>query len=118
MAGGTTVYEGNCKLGVMGVLGSATGITTPSVLANTSVITTYSLPGLQVYDLVDCMSQTHVAGLSVASAWCATKDVLTLQFLNTSIGTISPQSNYIILWLVTRQENANLGLTVFPTAIV
>ncbi len=118
MPGGTTEVGGNTKLQVVGVLGSATGVSTPSVGANTSVTTTYTLPGLLVNDMVDLQAQSHVAGLSIGSAWCATAGVVTVQFINSTSGTIGVQSNYIILFQVTRMENANLGLTVFPTAIV
>lgn len=118
MPGGTSDVFGNSHLQVIGVLGSATGITTPSVTANTSVTATYSLPGLLVNDFIDMQSQTHVAGLSIASAWCATNGVATVQFVNSTGSTIGAQSNYIVLWMISRMENANLGLTVFPTAIV
>jgi hypothetical protein len=118
MPGGTTEVGGNTKLQVVGVLVGATGISTPSVGANTSVTQTYSLPGLLVNDMIDLQSQSHVAGLSVASAWCAAANVLTAQFVNSTGSTIGAQSNYIVLFQVTRMENANLGLTVFPTSIV
>lgn len=118
MPGGTTEVGGNTKLQVIGVLVSATGLSTPSVGANTSVTQTYNLPGVLVNDMIDAQSQSHVAGLSIASSWCAANGVVTVQFVNSTTGTIGVQSNYVVLFQVTRLENANLGLTVFPTAIV
>lgn len=118
MPGGTTEVGGNTKLQICGVLSGATGVTTPSVNANTSNTATFSIPGLLINDFIDVQSQSHVAGLSVASAWCATNGTVTIQFVNSTTGTIGAQSNYIILWQATRYENANLGLSVFPTAIV
>lgn len=118
MPGGTSDVFGNSHLQTIGILGAATGISTPSVGANTSVIATYSLPGILVNDFIDAQSQTHVAGLSIASCWCATNGIVTLQFVNSTTGTIGVQSNYVVLWMVSRMENANLGLTAFPTAIV
>jgi hypothetical protein len=118
MPGGTTEVGGNTKLQVVGVLGSSAGVTTPSVNANTSTTTTYNIPGLLVNDMIDLQAQTHVAGLSIGSAWCAANGVVTVQFINSTGSTIGAQSNYIILFQVTRMENANLNLSVFPTAIV
>lgn len=118
MPGGTTEVGGNTKMQICGVLVSANGVTTPSVNANTSTTTTYTINGLLINDVIDLQAQSHVAGLSIASAWCAANNVVTVQFVNSTTGTIGAQSNYIVLWQVTRMENANLGLSVFPTAIV
>lgn len=118
MPGGTTECFGNSKLQVVGVLGAATGISTPSVGANTSVTQTYTLNGLLPNDFIDVMSQTHVAGLSIAAAWCTAANVVTVQFINSTGSTIGVQNNYIALFQVTRMENANLGLAAFPAAIV
>lgn len=114
MPGGTTEVGGNTKLQTI----LAFTVTTPSVNANTSTTATFTVPGLLVYDLVDPQAQTHVAGLSIASGWCAANNTLTLQFVNSTTGTIGAQSNYQILLGVTRYENANLGLSAFPAAIV
>lgn len=117
MPGGSTNSLGNIVFQAVYVLGSSAGVSTPSVGANTSVIQTYSFPGLLVNDVVDAQSQTHVAGLSVASSWCAANNVLTVQFVNSTAGTIGAQSNYVILCVVSRYENQNLGLSVFKSAI-
>lgn len=118
MPGGTTEVGGNTKLQVVGVLGSSAGISTPSVGANTSVTATYNIPGLLINDMIDLQSQSHVAGLSIGSAWCAANGVVTVQFINSTGSTIGVQNNYVVLFQITRFENANLGLGVFPTAIV
>jgi hypothetical protein len=93
-------------------------VSTPSVTANTSVTANFALPGVLVYDIVDAQSQSHVAGLSIGSSWCTTAGTITVQFINSTGSTIGVQSNYQLLILVTRMENANLGLVVFPSAIV
>jgi len=114
MPGGTTPQGGNCKLQDL----LALAVTTPSVTANTSNTATYSLPGVLPYDIVDVQSQSHVAGLSVGSSWCSTAGSIIVQFVNSTGSTIGAQSNYQILILVSRYENANLGLSAFPSAIV
>ena len=114
MPGGTTPQGGNVKLQQV----CALSVSTPSVTANTSVTASYSLPGVLPYDVVDVQSQSHVAGLSIASSWCSTAGTIVVQFVNSTGSTIGVQSNYQIIILVSRYENANLGLSVFPAAIV
>lgn len=114
MPGGTTPQAGNCKLQQV----CALSVSTPSVGANTSVIATFGLPGALVYDIVDTQSQSHVAGLSIGSSWCAANNSIIVQFINSTGTTIGAQTAYQILILITRMENANLGLSVFPSSIV
>jgi len=114
MPGGTTPQGGNCKLQQV----CALSLSTPSVGANTSVLGAYTLPGVLVYDIVDTQSQSHTAGLSIGSSWCATAGTIQVQFINSTAVTIATQNNYQVLILITRMENANLGLAVFPSAIV
>ena len=114
MPGGTTYCGGNIKLQQINAL----TVSTPSVGANTSVIATFGLPGVQVYDVVDVQSQSHVAGLSIGSSWCATNGTITVQFINSTGTTIATQAGYQILVLISRYENANLGFSAIPAAIV
>ena len=114
MPGGTTEVGGNTKLQQM--LGLT--VTTPSVNANTSTTQTFALPGVLPYDLVDAQSQSHTAGLSIGSSWCAANNVITVQFINSTGTTIGAVSNYQLIVSVTRYENANLGFSSFPQAIV
>jgi hypothetical protein len=114
MPGGTTYCGGNIKLQQINGL----TISTPTVTANTSTTANFSLPGVQVFDVVDVQSQSHVAGLSIGSSWCGTNGTITVQFINSTGSTIAAQTNYQILVLVSRFENANLGFSYIPTAIV
>ena len=115
MPGGTTEVGGNTKLQV--ILGPILASPSPNIAANTSVIATYTVNGLLVNDLIDVQLQTHTAGLSIGSTWCAANNVLTVQWVNSTVGAIST-ANFQTVIGVTRLENANLGLTAFPTAIV
>lgn len=117
MPGGSTNSLGNIVFQAIYALNSTSGITTPSVGANTSVTATFAHPGVLVNDVIDLQSQTHVAGLSIASAWCATNGIVTAQFVNSTTGTIGAQSNYVVLMVVSRYENQNLGLAAFKAAI-
>ena len=114
MPGGTTICGGNIKLQQL----CALTVSTPSVGANTSVTATFGLPGVLVYDMVDTQSQSHVAGLSIGSSWCNSNGTITVQFINSTASTIGVQTGYQILVLISRLENANLGWSAFPNAIV
>lgn len=98
---------GNILFQSMFAVGGPSGITTPSVNANTSTTATYTVSGLQTGDLIDLQSQSHVAGLSVASAWCATNGTITIQFINSTTGTISAQTNYIVIGSLSRANRAS-----------
>lgn len=115
MPGGTTEVGGNTKLQT--ILGLTLASPSPNIAANTSVIQTYTVPGLLVYDLIDVQMQAHNAGLSVGSTWCATPGVMTVQWINSTTGTIATANIQCVVG-VTRMENANLGFGVFPASIV
>ncbi len=117
MPGGSTESLGNILFQAIYVVGSSAGVSTPSVGANTSVTTTYSFPGILPNDMIDLQAQTHVAGLSIASAWCSTANVLTVQFVNSTTGTIGVQTNYLIIAQISRFEKQNMGISFFPSAI-
>lgn len=118
MPGGTTEVGGNTKLQV--ILGLPALASPASVGANSSVTNTASVPGLLPYDLIDVQLQSHVAGLSVASAWCAAANVMTVQWVNSTAAPITTQS-FVAIVGVTRMENANVGppgQSNFPQAII
>lgn len=110
MPGGTTEVGGNTKLQV--ILGFGTTgntIASPaSLAANTSVISTYSVPGLLVYDLIDLQLQGHFAGLSIGSTFCTVAGTLSVQWINSTTGAITTQT-FTTLLQVTRMENANIN---------
>lgn len=113
MPGGTTEVGGNTKLQTILGFGSAAGsgllISSPaSLAANTSVISTYTIPGLLPFDFIDVQQQGHFAGLSLGSAFCATPNILSLQWINSTTGTITTQT-FTTLIQVTRFENANVA---------
>ena len=92
-------------------------VSTPSVLANTSATQTYNVPGLLINDLCDPVPQSHVAGLSIAAGWAAANGVLTLQFVNSTTGTIGVQTGYKVIVGVTRSDADSLGFSSLPSAI-
>lgn len=92
-------------------------VSTPSVGANTSVTATYNVPGLLVNDLCDPVPQTHVAGLAIVAGWCASNGVLTVQFQNSTTGTIGVQTGFKIVMGVTRSDADSLGFAALPSAI-
>lgn len=121
MPGGTTPQEGNVKL--QNVLGfAASAISYPTVTANTSATQTYTIPGLLIGDIVDIQLQGHVAGLSVSSAWCAAAGTLTIQWVNSTTGTITGAAfTSPVIMLISRYENANvaqIGASPWLQAIV
>lgn len=67
-------------------------ITPTSVAANTTAAQTFSLPGLQVTDII--VPQGYVAnqtvGAFIVEADCLTANVLTVQFGNVTTGSVTP----------------------------
>ena len=110
MPGGTSVLEGNTKLQtILGFGTSGNTISSPASLsANTSVVSTYSVPGLLVYDMIDVQLQGHTAGLSIGSTFCSTAGVLSVQWINSTTSAITTQT-FTTLVSVTRFENANIA---------
>lgn len=111
MPGGTTEVGGNTKLQNIlgfGTTGNTISSPSPNIAANTSVVSTYTVPGLLVGDLIDLQLQGHTAGLSIGSTWCATAGVLSVQWINSTTGTIASATVATVIQ-VTRFENANVA---------
>jgi hypothetical protein len=95
-------------------------LTPPNVPANSSVVQTYPITGLNLLDFIDFNQQSHIAGLSIGNAWVSAQNVLSVQFINSTVAAIngSPATQYLVQ--VNRVENGYMGLVpaAFPTAIV
>ena len=94
-------------------------LTPPNVPANSTVLQTYTLNGVQVNDVIEYNQQSHVAGLLVGNMWVSAANTISVQYTNVTVAAINgtPAQNYVLT--VTR---ANPLLTAggysLPTAIV
>ena len=77
--------------------------------------TTFAIPGVQLNDCVTCSMNPPAAHLSLDNCYVSAPGVVSINWStdNTSIGP----GTVPVLFDVLRLESANLGLTVFPSAI-
>ena len=83
----------------------APSITPSAVAANITATQTFSLPGLQVTDLILSFGYiaNQTAGIFIAEADCLTANVLTIQFGNVTTGSVTPAAG-VYEFQITRLE--------------
>ena len=83
----------------------APSITPSAVAANTTAVQTFSLPGLQVTDLILSFGYiaNQTAGIFIAESDCLTANVLTVQFGNVTTGSVTPAAG-VYEFQITRLE--------------
>lgn len=94
-------------------------LTPPNVPANSTVLQTYTINGVQLNDILEFNQLSHVAGLLVGNMWVSAANTISVQYTNVTTGAINgtPAQSYVIA--VTR-GNPNLAASGYslPTAIV
>jgi len=106
----TTPSRGNILYGfVCGPL-----LTPVSVAANTSAEQSFTVPGLQLNDIVDVnlFGAVQTAGVGITNARVSAANTLTLLFTNSTSGGVIPAAGTYAI-VVTRPENVPL-----PTSAV
>lgn len=115
MPGGSRYQQGNEIFDQMLYLPS---VPVPNVAANATANQTFTIPGVLVGDLIGWNQQGTIAGLSVDNIFVSASNVVTFFWSNATVGAINGSANQAFVISVCRAENANLGLTQLPTAIV
>jgi len=113
MPGGTRYQQGNEITDQVLYLSA---VTFPTLAANASNTSTQSVPGVQVGDLIGWNLQAPPAHLVLDNAYVSANGTIT--FLWGTDGTGVTGATVNILLSVCRPENANLGLSALPAAVV
>jgi hypothetical protein len=96
-------YNVVCYGNVANTFGLRVNIGTPGAVATqTSTTVNVNVPGLLTTDQVEVSKPTIQAGLVVGSAVCLTNGVLTIQFLNVTVGSITPTAGELYIVEVNR----------------
>ena len=77
-------------------------LTPVAVAAATTATQTFSIPGLQTTDIVMVIGYTgsQTAGIIIAEADCLANNVLTIQFGNTTAGSVTPSAGIYTIQVV------------------
>jgi hypothetical protein len=113
MPGSSDIAYGNEKLDMVWYLAS---VTFPTLAANASSTTTTALPGALPLDLIGWNMQAPPAHLVIDNIWVSAPN--TLSILWGTDGTGVTGATVAVLGTLTRATNANLGVSVLPSAIV
>ena len=115
MPGGTRYQQGNILFEQVLYLPA---VTVPNLPANSTVSQTVTIPGVVSGDVIGYSQQATVAGISVENAFVSATNVVTFLWSNTTTGAVNGTAAQPFLIVVTRPENAVLGLAALPTAVV
>jgi hypothetical protein len=117
MPGSSTVLRGNNLFSQ--TLYIAAVAVPATVAASTTTNNTLALSGVRIGDILDWNQQSTVAGLSVAAMYASAKDVVTIQWNNSTATPISGTAAQPFLIQITRPENAvDGGIAILPKAII
>lgn len=81
----------------------------------TAVEQTFTVPGLQLGDLVAVFKPTVQSGLAVVGARVTAANTIGIQFINPTAGNITPTAGEVYTIKVVRSENPGVG---YATALV
>jgi len=112
MPGGSRYQQGNEVMDQVCYLAS---VTAPSVSASQYATSTYTMTGVQQYDLISWNLQPVPAHLAIDNIYVSAANTLTILWGTDSTGYAG--GTVSILIGVTRPENANLGSSYLPSTI-
>jgi hypothetical protein len=103
----TTISRGNVLLNMLiGVT-----ITPTALVASTTTSQTFTVPGLQLLDLLSVnLNGAQTAGVGIANAYVSAANVMTVVFSNSTAGTPTPAAGLYIV-TVDRAESTPLPTT-------
>lgn len=113
MPGGSRFQQGN---EIMDQVVYVASMTFPTLAANASSTTAVTLPGVLPGDLISWNMQAPPAHLTIDNIYISTPGTMQVQWGTDATGVTG--ATVAVLLSVCRPENANLGLSSLPTAIV
>ncbi len=118
MPGPMTIPRGNQLFDTVIIPNGAATLTPPaSVPVSTVTAATYTIPGLQLLDLITVNPQANYTNLSINYAYVSAANTLTVLWANETGSTVTSAPAWSVVIEVIRCENANLGLTLLPQSI-
>ena len=98
----TTIARGN--VGFEAVL--QVNISPPTtVAANTTVESTYTVPGVYSGDFLEINKPSHLAGLSIGNIRASATNTIAIQWVNSTTSTVTSVPNELYLIAVTRFDS-------------
>ena len=95
----TTIARGN--VGFEAVL--QVSVTPPATMAaNTTVESTYTIPGVLVGDFLEINKPSHTTGLSIGNIRASAPNQIAIQWVNSTTSTITNAPNELYLIVVSR----------------
>jgi hypothetical protein len=102
MPSSTTLARGNVQLEAILQI----SVTPPATMAaNTTVESTYSVPGICVGDFIEINKPSHTTGLSIGNVRASAANQIAIQWVNSTTGTISNTPNELYLIVVSRFDS-------------
>jgi hypothetical protein len=98
----TTIARGN--VGFEAVL-QVTISPPTTVSANTTVESTYTVPGVVVGDFLEINKPSHLAGLSIGNIRASAANTIAIQWVNSTTSSITSVPNELYLIAVTRFDS-------------
>ena len=99
MPSSTTIARGNVQLEAL----LSISVTPPASMANnTTVETTYTVPGIALGDFIEINKPSHTTGLSIGNVRASAANQIAIQWVNSTTGTISNTPNELYLIVVSR----------------
>lgn len=90
----TTISRGNILLNL--ILGAT--LTPVSVAGATTAAQTFTIPGLQLLDLITInLNGAQTAGIGIVNAFVSAANVLTVVFSNSTAGALTPAAGLYLL---------------------
>ena len=102
MPSSTTLARGNVQLEAILQI----SVTPPATMAaNTTVESTYSVPGICVGDFIEINKPSHTTGLSIGNVRASAANQIAIQWVNSTTGTITNTPNELYLIVVSRFDS-------------
>jgi len=115
MPGASDRPMGNVALNML----LSASLTPPNVPANSTVVQTYTVTGVQLNDGLEFNQLSHVAGLSIGNMWVSAANTISVQYVNSTTSAINGTAAQSYILAVTR-ANPTLSAAGYalPTGIV
>jgi len=102
MPSSTTLARGNVQLEAILQI----SVTPPATMAaNTTVESTYSVPGICVGDFIEINKPSHTTGLSIGNVRASAANQIAIQWVNSTTSSITNPPNEQYLIAVTRFDS-------------
>ena len=102
MPSSTTIARGNVQLEAL----LSISVTPPASMGNnTTVESTYTVPGIALGDFIEINKPSHTTGLSIGNVRASAANQIAIQWVNSTTSTITNTPNELYLIAVTRFDS-------------